>query len=89
MGCFAGFFIFDGYFLKGRSLVEVNLPIILATGHETKGAIWFKSNGTRFALEMLGEATLGISRVPLNDTCANGLSKKYFTERRSKIRNLI
>ena len=65
--------------------MKVDLPIFLTTGRETKGTIWFKSNGTRFPLEMLGEATLGVPRVPLNDTCTNRLSEKYLTIKIAKL----
>mmetsp|Transcript_25114 Transcript_25114/g.69270 ORF Transcript_25114/g.69270 Transcript_25114/m.69270 type:complete len:523 (+) Transcript_25114:1434-3002(+) len=70
---FARFFVLDADFLKGGSLVEVDLPVILSTGCKTKGPIGFEGNGSRFALDVLSEATLGVSCVPYNDSRADGL----------------
>lgn len=76
MGRFAWFLVFDNNFLKGWALVEVDLSVLLSTGRQTEGAVWFESNGARFALEMLRQVTLRISRIPLNDASTNGLSNK-------------
>ena len=76
MGRLAWFLVFDNNFLEGWTLVEVDLSVLLSTGRQTEGSIWFESNGARFALEMLRQVTLRISRIPLNDASTNGLSNK-------------
>ena len=63
--------------------MEMNLSVVHSTSRETKGAIWFEGNGTRFPFEVLRKGTLCITRVPLNDARTNGLRNKICQGKRA------